>query len=79
MEIFHSCKEPWESDHRCRGKGRVHYIEVNYDSDEEDVYEDVTVYASLEQSQDSYASDGNLESQDDSTCSLVSRSYSVKN
>jgi hypothetical protein len=33
-ELCYSCKEPWEPDHRCRGKGRVHYIEVHYDSDE---------------------------------------------
>jgi hypothetical protein len=39
-ELCYSCKKPWEPDHRCRGKGRVHYIEVHYDSDDEDVYED---------------------------------------
>jgi hypothetical protein len=71
-ELCHSCKELWEPDHRCRGKGRVHYIEVHYDSDEEDVYEDAALDASLEQSQDSCTSDGQLESQDDSACALVS-------
>lgn len=24
----YDCKEPWESSHRCKGKGKVHYIEV---------------------------------------------------
>ena len=28
-ELFYSCKEPWEPNHRCRDKGRVHYIEVH--------------------------------------------------
>jgi hypothetical protein len=36
----------------------VHYIEVHYNSDEEDVYEDVALDASLEHSHDSCASDG---------------------
>jgi hypothetical protein len=47
-ELFYICKNPWELDHRCRGKGRVHYIEVHYDSDDEDVYEDAALDASLE-------------------------------
>jgi len=37
-------------DHRCMGKGRVHYTEVHYYSDEEDVYEDEALDASLEKS-----------------------------
>jgi hypothetical protein len=44
-ELCYSYKEPWEPDHRCRGKGRMHYIEVHYDSDLEDVYEDVALDA----------------------------------
>jgi hypothetical protein len=62
-ELCYSCKEPWEQDHRCRGKGRVHYIEVHYDSDEKDVYEDAALDASLEQSQDSCAFDGQSDDQ----------------
>jgi hypothetical protein len=31
-----SCKEPWELGHRCMGKGKVNYIEVHSDSDEEE-------------------------------------------
>jgi hypothetical protein len=27
----YSCKVPWEPDHRCRGKGKKHIIEVHYD------------------------------------------------
>jgi len=42
-ELCHNCKELWVSNHRRRGKGRVHYIEVHYDSDEEDVYEDAAL------------------------------------
>jgi hypothetical protein len=42
----------------------VHYIEVHYDNDDEDVYEDATLDASLEQSHkasDSCACDGQLD------------------
>jgi hypothetical protein len=35
-ELCYHCKEPWEPDHRCRGKGKVHYVEVHYDSDDEE-------------------------------------------
>jgi hypothetical protein len=54
-ELCYSCKEPCEPNHRCRGKGRVDYIEVHYDSDEEDVYEGDALDASLEYSQDCFA------------------------
>jgi hypothetical protein len=33
-----SCKELWEPGHRCMGKGKVHYIDVVFD--EEDDYDD---------------------------------------
>jgi len=56
----------------------VYYIEVQYDSDEEDVCEDVALDASSDQSQDSWALDGLLESWDDNACGLVSQSYSVE-
>jgi hypothetical protein len=46
---------PWEPDHRCRGKGQKHIIEVHYDSDDED----------LEQSDD--VSDSCTEANDSST------------
>jgi len=35
-KLFFSCKEPWESSHRCFGKGKVHYIEVLSNSDGEE-------------------------------------------
>jgi hypothetical protein len=34
--LFFSCKEPWALGHKCMGKGKVHYIEVHLDSDEEE-------------------------------------------
>jgi hypothetical protein len=77
-EISYSCKEPWELDHKYKGKGRVHYIEVHYDSDDEDVYEVAFFDTSLEQAIDSCASNGQLDGQDDSACALVSRSDSVE-
>jgi hypothetical protein len=35
-QLCYSCKVPWEPDHKCRGKGKKHIIEVHYDSDDED-------------------------------------------
>jgi hypothetical protein len=29
-------KDPWVPDHRCMGKGQIHYIEVVADNDEEE-------------------------------------------
>jgi hypothetical protein len=34
MQLCYSCKVPWEPDHRCRGKGKKHTIEVHHDSDD---------------------------------------------
>jgi hypothetical protein len=62
-ELCYNCKEPWELDHRCRGKGKVHIVEVHYDSEDKEVYEDAQIYAYLEQSDDtsdSCASKGQL-------------------
>jgi hypothetical protein len=36
MQRCYSCKVPWEPDHRCRGKGKKHIIDVHYDRDDED-------------------------------------------
>jgi hypothetical protein len=36
-QLCYSCKVPWEVDHRCRGKGKKHIIDVHYDSDDEDL------------------------------------------
>ena len=63
-QCCYSCKVPWEPDHRCRGKGKKHIIEVHYDSEDE-VYEDAAIDAYLEQSDD--ASD---------SCTLVEASNS---
>jgi hypothetical protein len=32
-QLCFTCKEPWHSGHRCLGKGKIHYIEVVYDSE----------------------------------------------
>jgi hypothetical protein len=80
-ELCYSCKVPWEPDHRCRGKGKVHIVEVHYNSEDEEMHEDATIDAYLKQSDeasDSYASDGQLDGQDDNTCSLFSLSDSVE-
>jgi hypothetical protein len=42
---------PWEPDHRCRGKGKKHIVEVREDSDDE-ACEDGSIEAYLEQSDD---------------------------
>jgi hypothetical protein len=36
--FFYNCKEPWEPGHHCMGKGKLHYMDVL--SDEEDDDED---------------------------------------
>jgi hypothetical protein len=62
----YSCKVPWEPDHRCRGKGKKHIIEVHYDSDDEvceDTEQELDAY--LEQSDD--ASDSCTKASDSST------------
>ena len=43
----YSCKVPWERDHRCRGKGKKHIVEVREDSDDE-ACEDGSIEAYLE-------------------------------
>jgi hypothetical protein len=57
----YSCKVPWEADHRCRGRGKQHIIEVLYDSDDE-VCEDGVIDSYLEQFDD--ASDSCTEARD---------------
>jgi hypothetical protein len=47
----YSCKVPWEPDHRCRGKGKKHIVEVREDNDDE-ACEDGSIEAYLEQSDD---------------------------
>jgi hypothetical protein len=80
-ELCYSCKEPWEPNHRCRGKGKVHIVEVHYDSEDEELREDATIDTYLEQSNeasDSCAFEGQLDGQDDNTCSLSFPSGSVE-
>jgi hypothetical protein len=69
-QLCYSCKVPWEPDHRCRGKGKKHIIEVHYDSDDED----------LEQSDDdsdpcteASDSDSTSEDSDDGMMALAQR------
>jgi hypothetical protein len=65
---------PWELDHRCRGRGKKHIIEVHYDSDDE-VCEDAEIDAYLEQSDDARdscieASDSFMLEEDSDPCTL---------
>jgi hypothetical protein len=34
-QLCFTCKEPWKPGHRCLGKGKIHYIEVVSDSEQE--------------------------------------------
>jgi len=34
-QLCYTCKEPWVPGHRCMGKGKIHYIEVLSDNEEE--------------------------------------------
>ena len=80
-ESCYSCKEPWETNHRCRGKGKVHIVEVHYDSEDEEMHEDATIDAYLEQfdeASDSCAFEHQLDGQDDSACALAVLSDNVE-
>jgi hypothetical protein len=59
---------PWEPDHRCRGKGKKHIIEVREDSDDE-ACEDGSIEAYLEKSKksDDDSDSGTEASDSDST------------
>jgi hypothetical protein len=35
-QLCFTCKEPWNSTHKCMGRGQVHYIEVASDNEEEE-------------------------------------------
>jgi hypothetical protein len=69
-----SCKVPWELNHRCRGKGKKHIIEVHYESDDE-ACEDGSIDAYLEQSDDdsdpfTETSDSDSTIEDSDSCTL---------
>ena len=73
----YSCKVPWEPDHRCRGRGKKHIIEVHYDSEDEvceDTELEIDVY--LEQCDDASteSSDSNMLEEDSDSCTLVDTS-----
>jgi hypothetical protein len=58
---------PWKPNHRCRGKGKVHIVEVHYDSKDEEMQVNATIDAYLKQSNEasgSCASEGQLDGQD---------------
>jgi hypothetical protein len=61
----YSCKVPWEPDHRCRGKGKTHIVEVREDNNDE-ACEDGSIEAYLEQSDDE--SDSCIEASDSDSC-----------
>jgi hypothetical protein len=73
-QLCYTCKVPWEPNHRCRGRGKKHIIEVHYDSDDE-VCEDGVIDAYLEQSDDdsdscTEASDSCTLEEDSDPCAL---------
>ena len=35
-KLCFNCRDPWVPDHRCMGKGQIHYIEVATNNDEEE-------------------------------------------
>jgi hypothetical protein len=56
---------PWEPNHRCRGKGKKHIIEVHYDSDDEDSEQSDDDSDSCTEASDS---DFTSEDSDDDSC-----------
>jgi hypothetical protein len=80
MQLCYSCKVPWEPDHRCRGKGKKHIVEVREDNDDE-ACEDGSIEAYLEQSDDdsdpcTEASDSDSTSEDSDGDSCIEASDS---
>jgi hypothetical protein len=75
-ERCYSCKVPWKSNHRCRGKWKVHL-----NNEDEEMHVNATIDAYLEQSDkasDSCASEGQLDGQDDSAYPSSSPSGNVE-
>jgi hypothetical protein len=68
-QLCYSCKVPWEPDHRCRGKGKKHIIEVHYDSDDEDSEQSDDDSDSCIEASDS---DSTSEDSDDDSCTEAS-------
>jgi len=76
---------PWELDHRCRGKGKRHIIEVHYDNEDEEMHGDATIDSYLEQFEEAIDSCAlgedsdpcTLDGQDDSTYDLAAISHCV--
>lgn len=55
-KICYSCREPWIPEHRCLGKGQVHFIEVIsdlYSDDNGDFHESKEVPELVEEKEDS--------------------------
>jgi hypothetical protein len=65
---FYSCKVPWEPDHRCRGEGKIHIIEMHYDDEDEEVHGDATIDSYLEQFEET--SDSCTLGEDSDPCAL---------
>jgi hypothetical protein len=55
---------PWELDHICRGKGKRHVIEVNYDNEDEEMKGDGTIDSYLEQFEEASDSGAHVEVSD---------------
>jgi hypothetical protein len=64
-QLCYSCKVPWETDHRCRGKDHTHIIEAHYENDDE-VCEDGAIDSDLGQFDDD--SDSCTEASDSDSC-----------
>ena len=80
---FYTIKHPEWYEPQLSGnkKGKVHIVEVHYDSEDEEVHENATIDAYLEQSDeasDYYASEGQLDGHDNSACSSSSLPGSVE-
>jgi hypothetical protein len=68
-QLCYSCKVPWEPDHRCRGKGKKHIIDIHYDSDDEDSEQSNDDSDSCIEASDS---DSTSEDSDDDSCTEAS-------
>jgi hypothetical protein len=40
-QLCYTCKEPWNPSHKCMGHGRVHYIEMTSNNEEEEDFDHI--------------------------------------
>jgi len=82
-QLCYSCKDPWELDHRCKGKNQKHTVETRHSSDDEVCVDGAIDVDSEKLDDDSDSgtkasdSDSTSEDSDDDSCTKASDSDST--